>query len=68
MRKLCSCIVPKSLTAEQKQYRIDVAINWFEQCVAGLNFLDRVITDDELWFFECDLLDQQANEVYVKEC
>ncbi len=46
---------------EQKQYRLDVATNWFEQCVADPNFLDRDITGDESWFFEDDPY-QQANE------
>ncbi len=34
MRKLCLHIVPKSLMVEQKQRRLDVVTNWFEQCVA----------------------------------
>ncbi len=67
MRKLCSRFVPKSLMAEQKQCRLDVTTNWFEQCVADSNSLDRVITGDELWFFEYDPSDQQANKAYVKE-
>ncbi len=53
--------------AEQKQCRLDVATNWFEQCVADPNFLDRVITGSESWFFEYDPSDQQANKVYVKK-
>ncbi len=44
---LCLHIVPKSLTAEQKQPRHDVTNDWFEQRVAYPNFLDRVITGDE---------------------
>ncbi len=42
--------------AEQKQ-----------QCVTDPNFLDRVITANESWFFEYNPLDQQANKAYVKE-
>ncbi len=38
MRKLSSCIVPKSLTAEQKQCQLDVVTDWFEQCAADSNF------------------------------
>ncbi len=53
--------------AEQKQHRLDVATDWFEQCVADFNFLDRLITEDESWFFEYDPLDQQVNKAYVKE-
>ncbi len=54
MRKLSSHIIPKLLMAEQKQCRLDVTTNWFEQCVADPNFLDRMITGDESWFFEYD--------------
>ncbi len=67
MRKLCSHIVPKSLMAKQKQRWLDVATDWFEQCVADPNFLDRVITGDESQFFENDPLNQQTNKSYVKE-
>ncbi len=63
MRKLCSCIVLKSQLVEQK-CRLDVTTDWFEQCVADPNFLDRVITGDELWFFAYNPSDQK---VYVKE-
>ncbi len=66
-QKLCLHVIPKSLTEEQKQHRLDVATDWFEQCVAEPNFLYRVITEDESWFFEYDLLNQQANKVYMKE-
>ncbi len=70
MRKLYLHIVPKSLMVEQKQqkqHRLDVTTEWFEQCVANPDFLDRVITGDESWFFKYDPSDQQANKVYVKE-
>ncbi len=55
MRKLCLRIVPKSSMEEE------------EQRVADSNFLDRVITGDELWFFEYNPSDQQANKAYVKK-
>ncbi len=52
---------------KQKQRRFDVVTNCFEQCVVDPNFLDAVITGDELWFFEYDPSDQQVNKAYVKE-
>ncbi len=51
---------------EQKQRRLDVTTDWFEQCVADHNFLDEVITGDES-FFKQGPSDQQANKTYVKE-
>ncbi len=39
----------------------------FEQCAADPNFLNRVITGDESWFFKYDPSNQHANKVYVKE-
>ncbi len=67
MRKLYLCTIPKSLAVEQK-CRLDVAMDWFEQCIADPNnFLVRVITGDESWFFECDPSDQQANMAYMKD-
>ncbi len=66
-QKLCQHIVPKSLTEEQKQFLLDVATNWSEQCAADPNFLDRVITSDKSWFFKYDPSDQQTNKANVKE-
>ncbi len=51
---------------EQEQRRLDVATDWFEQCVTDPNFWT-VITGDESWFFEYNPSDQQANKVYMKE-
>ncbi len=62
MRKLYSRIIPKWLMTKQKQHQLDVATNWFEQCVPDPNF-----TGDESWFFEYDPSDQQANKAYMKE-
>lgn len=54
MRKLCAKMVPKNLSAEQKQHRMDVAKDCLEQAENDPTLLDRVITGDESWFFQYD--------------
>lgn len=54
MRKLCAKMVPKNLTTEQKQHRMDVAEDCLEQVENDPTLLDRVITGDESWFFQYD--------------
>lgn len=54
MRKLCAKMVPKNLSAEQKQHRMDVAQDCLEQAENDPTLMDRVITGDESWFFQYD--------------
>ncbi len=63
--KQCACVVPKSLTAEQKWCWLDVCNNWIGQCVDE-NFLNKMVTKDKSRSFEYDL-DKRASRVYVKE-
>ena len=51
MRKLYAKIVPKVLTDEQKQRRVDCCNDWIENAQDS-NFLKRVITGDESWIYE----------------
>ena len=53
MRKLCAKIVPKILTDEQKQGRVDCCNDWIES-VQDPHFRKRVITGDEAWIYEYD--------------
>ena len=54
-QKICAKLVPRNLSVEQK-------VNWLEICLDLLgrleiepDFLDKVITGDESWLFDCDL-------------
>ena len=53
MRKLCAKIVPKILTDEQKQGRVDCCNDWIESA-QDPHFHERVITGDEAWIYEYD--------------
>ncbi len=54
--------------AEQNQYWLDVATDWFEQCVADCNFLYRVITGDECGSLNTiHRINKPIRQAYVKE-
>jgi hypothetical protein len=53
MWKLCTKIVPKVLTDEQKQGHVDCCNDWIES-VQDPHFCERVITGDEAWIYEYD--------------
>jgi len=54
MRKLCTKIVPKNLTIEQKDNRKDMYLHLLERIQSDRNFLKSVITGGETWIFEYD--------------
>jgi len=54
LKKLCAKIVPKLLTPDQKLWRKECCIDWKNSALTP-NFLERVITGDESWFYEYDL-------------
>jgi len=53
MKKLCAKIVPKLLSPDQKNRRIQCCQDWID-AEEGTDFLDRIITGDESWFYEFD--------------
>jgi hypothetical protein len=53
MRKLYAKIVPKVLTDEQKQGRVDCCNDWIESA-QDPHFRERAITGDEAWIYEYD--------------
>jgi hypothetical protein len=53
MQKLCAKIVPKVLTDEQKQGRVDCCNDWLESA-QDPHFRERVITGDKAWIYEYD--------------
>ena len=54
MTKVCAKIVPKNLSDEQKEVRKNLSIDALNQIESDPNFLKRVITCDESWFFAYD--------------
>ena len=54
MRKICAKLVPKNLSVEQKANRLEICHNLQGRLKIEPNFLDKVITDDELWVFDYD--------------
>ena len=54
MRKICAKMVSRNLTEQQRDARVSVCVEPLEQVEADLEFMDRVITRDERWFFQYD--------------
>jgi len=54
MRKVCTKMVPKNLTTEQKSIRRDVCLHLLDRLEREPEFFSRVITGDESWIFEYD--------------
>jgi hypothetical protein len=52
MRKVSAKMVPRILSDDQKQLRLDVCSDLSCQLAEGNNFLDTVITGDESWCFQ----------------
>jgi len=46
-------IVPKLLSPDQKNRRIQCCQDWID-AEEGTDFLDRIITEDESWFYKFD--------------
>jgi hypothetical protein len=55
MIKVSAKMVPRILSDDQKQRRLDVCCDLSRQLAEGNNFLDRVITGDESWCFQYNL-------------
>jgi len=54
MRKVCTKMVPKNLTTEQKANRWDVCLDLLDRLEREPEFFSRVITGDKSWIFEYD--------------
>lgn len=54
MRKVCSKMVPKILTPEQKESRMEICSDILKNIKKDPDLLERVITCDESWFFIYD--------------
>jgi len=54
MRKICAKMVPRNLTEQQRDSRVSACAELLEQVEADPELMERVITGDESWFFQCD--------------
>jgi len=54
MEKVCSKMVPRLFTAEQKEIRMNICADILQNTENDPDFLENVITCDESWFFQCD--------------
>ena len=52
MQKICSKLVPKNLSVEQKANRLEICQDLLGRLEIEPNFLDKVITGDESWVFD----------------
>jgi len=56
MKKVSACSVPRMLTDEQKQNRVDVCTDFLRHLQAQPPiFLDRIVMQDETWVHHFDL-------------
>ena len=54
MRRVSSKFVPKLLKMEQKQCRLEIALDMLDNANSDPNFLNIVITGDETWVYGYD--------------
>jgi len=54
MRRVASKLVPRLLSFDQKQQRLDVGLDLQENAANDPNFLSNVITGEETWVYACD--------------
>jgi len=54
MKKVCSKMVPRLLTPEQKEIRMNICADILQNIENDPNFLENVITCGESWFFQYD--------------
>jgi [histone H3]-lysine36 N-dimethyltransferase SETMAR len=54
MKKVCAKMVPRLLTPEQKECRMNISADILESIERDPNFLERVVTCDETWIFQYD--------------
>ena len=52
MKKVCAKVVPKILTPEQKEHRVNCCIGSLENIENDPDFFQNVITCDETWIFQ----------------
>ena len=61
MRKICAKMVPKLLNRGKKERRVHVCQDILEQLETEANMLKTLVTGDESWIFEYDLLTKRQS-------
>ena len=64
MRHMCVRWVPRNLTEEQIQQRVQVCMNAVQMSETILNFLTSTVTCDESWIHHYDPLSKQQSSVW----
>lgn len=54
LKRVTAKFVPKLLTMEQKQLRLEIAQDMLDNANSNPNFLNTVITGDETWVYKYD--------------
>lgn len=68
MRKLCAKLIPRVLTAEQKQHRVATCQDLLERTEReGTDWMSRIVTGDESWVFEYDPETKRQSAEWVAE-
>lgn len=68
MRKLCAKLVPKVLTAEQKELRRSICEDFLERIQSeGRDWMNSIITADESWVYQYDPETRRQSKQWVEE-
>ncbi len=66
-RKLCARFVPHALTREQREHRVSYSEDILQMISYQPDFLDKVVTGDEMWCFAYDPLTKRQSAEWVGE-
>jgi hypothetical protein len=55
MQRVAAKFVPRLLTDEQKQKRLEVSQEHFDPANTDENFMKNTVTGDEAWIYGCDV-------------
>ena len=54
LHKVCAKFVPKILSRDQRQFRVECCTNILQMIEADFEFLNNIVTCDESWVFTYD--------------
>lgn len=67
MKRIEARLVPKELNFLQKQHRVEVAKQMIANADSDPTFMERIITGDETWVYEFDMLTSQQSSEWRAE-